>query len=112
MSKPKDGSKSPSGLDRRAVLRGALVVGGVSALSGAAAAMPAPKPAPAATLQTVVAEKEWARVLARVVVNQLPEAVGQVADIKLSSTQIVELQRAYENTLITNMGCDVTTATK
>lgn len=53
----------------------------------------------------VVAEKEWARVLARFVVNQLPEAVGQVADIRLTAAQITELQTAFENTLITNMGC-------
>ncbi len=57
----------------------------------------------------VVAEKEWARVLARFVVNQLPEAVGHVRDIQLTTTQIAELQRAFENTLITNMGCTPTT---
>jgi len=60
--------------------------------------------------QAVVAEREWARVLARHVVNQLPEAVRQVADIKLTATQIRELQRAFENTLITNMGCGTTTS--
>jgi len=104
MSKSKDES---TGIDRRAVIRGALVVGGVSALSGAAAAMTAP--APATTLQTVVAEQEWARVLSRVIVNQLPQAVAQVPDLRLTSTQVLELQRAFENTLITNMGCTVTT---
>ncbi len=110
MSNSNEEEKASTGMDRRAVLRGALVVGGVSALAGAAAAMPTSTSAPAASaLQTTVpAEKEWARVLARVVVNQLPDAVLQVPDIKLTSTQIVELQRVFENTLITNMGCTVT----
>ena len=101
--------KGSTGIDRRAVIRGALVVGGVSALAGAAAAMPAPAPTAAAPpFQTVPAEKEWARVLSRIVVNQLPEAIAQVPDIRLTSTQIVELQRAFEGTLINNMGCTIT----
>jgi len=108
MPKSNDEEKRSAGLDRRSVMRAALAVGGASMLSGAAAAMPTPAPAPPAALQTVPPEKEWARVLARIVVNQLPEAILQVRDIRLTSTQIVELQRAYENTLITNMGCDAT----
>jgi hypothetical protein len=106
MSKSNDESKQPTGLDRRAVMRGALAVGGASILATAAAgASTAPTPTPA--LQ-VVAEQEWARVLSRVIVNQLPQAVAQVPDIRLTTTQVAELQRAFENTLITNMGCTVT----
>ncbi|MBZ5505490.1 MAG: hypothetical protein LAO78_08380 [Acidobacteriia bacterium] len=100
MSKPKDKSK---GLDRRAVMRGALAVGGASILGGAAAG--------AATMpQTVVvAEREWARALARHIVNQLPEAISQVRDVQLTDTQILEIQKAFQNTLVTNMGCEVPT---
>lgn len=54
-------------------------------------------------------EQEWARALARFVANQLPQAVRQVSDIQLNSDQIAVLQSAFENTLITNMGCEVTT---
>lgn len=54
-------------------------------------------------------EQEWARALARFVANQLPQAVSQVSDIQLNSDQIAVLQSAFENTLITNMGCEVTT---
>ena len=53
-------------------------------------------------------EQEWARALARFVTNQLPQALSQVSDIQLNSDQIAVLQRAFENTLITNMGCEVT----
>jgi hypothetical protein len=59
--------------------------------------------------QAVIAvEQEWARALARFVTNQLPQAVSQVPDIQLNSDQIAVLQRAFENTLVTNMGCEVT----
>ena len=54
-------------------------------------------------------EQEWARALARFVANQLPQAVRQVSDIQLNSDQVAVLQRAFENTLVTNMGCEVTT---
>ncbi len=54
---------------------------------------------------TIAAEREWARALARHVANQLPEALRQVRDVKLSAIQIAELQRAFENTLVVNMGC-------
>jgi hypothetical protein len=54
-------------------------------------------------------EQEWARALARFVTNQLPQAVRQVSDIQLSADQVLVLQRAFENTLVTNMGCEVTT---
>jgi hypothetical protein len=54
---------------------------------------------------TFVAEREWARALARHVANQLPEAIRQAQDIQLSPVQVEELRRVFENTLITNMGC-------
>ena len=96
MSKPKDATK---GVDRRAVMRGALALGGASVLGGVAA-----------TSQTaVVSEREWARVLARHVANQLQEAVRTVPELGLTQRQVVELRQAYENTLVANMGCDVPT---
>lgn len=55
---------------------------------------------------TFVAEREWARVLARRVANQLPEAIRQLPDLNLTPDQVRELTRVYENTLITNMGCE------
>jgi hypothetical protein len=55
---------------------------------------------------TFVAEREWARVLARRVANQLPEAIRQVRNIELTPAQVEELRRVFENTLITNMGCE------
>jgi hypothetical protein len=59
-------------------------------------------------LQDVIpVEQEWARALARFVANQLPEAVRQVSDIQLNADQVAVLQRAFENTLVTNMGCEV-----
>jgi hypothetical protein len=96
MSKSKDGSK---GLDRRAAMRGALAIGGASLL-GSTAAMP----------QTAFgAERDWARVLARHVANQLQEAVRTVPELQLTQAQVIELRRVFENTLVTNMGCDVPT---
>jgi hypothetical protein len=96
MSKPKD---APKGVDRRDVMRGALALGGVSILGGVAA-MP----------QTaVVSEREWARVLARHMANQLQEAVRTVPELGLTQVQVNELRAAFENTLVTNMGCDVPT---
>src|ERR1043166_5602442 len=94
MSKPKDAEK---GVDRRALMRGALALGGASLLGGVAA-----------TSQTaVISEREWARVLARHVANQLQEAVRTVPELGLTQAQVIELRRAYENTLVANMGCDV-----
>lgn len=58
---------------------------------------------------TIAVEQEWARALARFVANQLPQAVSQVSDIQLNSDQIAVLQSAFENTLLNNMGCAVTT---
>ena len=55
---------------------------------------------------TFVAEREWARILARRIANQLPEAIRQAPDIQLSAAQVEQLKRVFENTLITNMGCE------
>jgi hypothetical protein len=61
-------------------------------------------------LQDVIpVEQEWARALARFVANQIPQAVSQVSDIQLNADQVDVLRRAFENTLLTNMGCEVTT---
>jgi predicted regulator of Ras-like GTPase activity (Roadblock/LC7/MglB family) len=94
MSKPKDEAK---GLDRRAVMRGALAIGGASLLGGTAA-MPQ---------NAVISEREWARVLARHMANQLQEAARTVPELGLTQVQVVQLRAAFENTLVTNMGCDV-----
>lgn len=97
MSKSKDELKGSGGLDRRAVIRGALAVGGASMLAGATPA----------NAQAVVAEREWARALARHIASQLPEAIRQVRGVQLTDDQIEEIQRAFHNTLVTNMGCEV-----
>src|SRR6476646_473074 len=94
MSDSNDGSK---GLDRRAVMRGALAIGGASLLSGTSA-MPQ---------NAVISEREWARVLARHMANQLQEAARTVPELGLAQPQVVALRQAFENTLVTNMGCDV-----
>jgi hypothetical protein len=101
MSKSKNGSK---GINRRAVIRGALAIGGASMLGGAATTRAVAKP-----VQTAVggAEREWARALARHIVNQLPEAISQLPDLQLTTAQVVEIQQAFQNTLVTNMGCEV-----
>jgi|SRR3954447_11324484 hypothetical protein len=96
MSETNDESK---GLDRRSVMRGALAVGGASLLGGVTA-MPQ---------NAAITEREWARVLARHVANQLQEAVRTVPELQLTQPQVIELRRAFENTLLTNMGCDVPT---
>jgi|SRR5579859_12500 len=102
MPKSNDEPKPSTGpqLDRRSVMRTALVVGGVSALAGAAAA--APREA-----EAVAAEREWARALARHISNQLPEAVRQLPELRLTEEQVEELRRVFQNTLVTNMGCEV-----
>jgi hypothetical protein len=94
MSKPNDEEK---GLDRRAVMRGALAVGGASLLGGAAAM----------SQNAVISEREWARVLARHMANQLQEAARTVPELGLTQPQVVALRQAFENTLVTNMGCEV-----
>jgi len=55
---------------------------------------------------TFVAEREWARTLARHVANQLQEAARQLPDLQLPPDQLERLRQALENTLITNMGCE------
>ena len=102
MAKPKDEKRSAGRkLDRRAVLASApLLVGGLTALAHAATAAPSPDPT-----RTATAEREWARTLARSISDQLPEAARQLPNLCLTSDQIEELKRAFENTLVTNMGC-------
>jgi len=97
---------TPRKLDRRAVMRTALVVGGVSALAGPAAAA---SQAGAATRPeaAVLAEREWARALARHIANQLPEAIRQLPELQLTEEQVHALRRVFQNTLVTNMGCEV-----
>jgi len=96
MSKAKD---EPKGVDRRAVMRGALALGGASILGGVAAT----------PQNAVISEREWARVLARHVANQLQEAVRTVPELGLTQVQVIALRSAFENTLVANMGCDVPT---
>ena len=105
MSKPVVEPKGSAGrkLDRRAMMRTALVVGGASALAGpVAAAAQETRPGPA-----IIAEREWARALARHVANQLPEAVRQLPELQLTEAQVEMLRRVFQNTLVTNMGCEV-----
>ena len=41
--------------------------------------------------------------------NQLQEAARTVPELGLTQPQVVALRQAFENTLVTNMGCDVNT---
>jgi len=41
--------------------------------------------------------------------NQLQEAARTVPELGLTQPQVVALRKAFENTLVTNMGCDVPT---
>jgi hypothetical protein len=54
----------------------------------------------------ITAEKEWARILARNVASQLPQAVSKMRGLHLTPHQVNELQRVFENMLIANMGCE------
>lgn len=87
------------GLDRRDVMRGALALGGASILGGVAAK----------SQNAVISEREWARVLARHMANQLQEAARTVPELGLTQPQVVALRQAFENTLVSNMGCEVPT---
>ena len=98
MPKVNDEAKGSATMDRRAMLRGALAVGGASALAGTAAL--------AQERTAFVAEREWARTLARHISNQLPEAVRALPNLQLNRDQVEELRRAFENTLVVNMGCE------
>jgi len=99
-SEPKNAA-SPK-LNRRTMIGSALAVGGLSALGVGMSKADA-----AANSAAVVAEREWARALARHVANQLPEAARQLPNLCLNSDQLEELRKTFENTLITNMGCEV-----
>src|SRR5260370_17022945 len=98
MPKPNDEPKRSAGskLDRRAMMRTALVVGGVSALAGAAAAAPRES-------EAVVAEREWARALARHIANQLPEAVRQLPDLRFTQQHLKHLPKPLHHTFATTM---------
>ena len=103
MPKRNDEPKRSTGpkLDRRAVIRGALAgsalaVGGASALGRSVAN----------AQSTVPAEREWARTLARHVSNQLNEAAQQIPNFGLTPAQLEQLRTVFENTLVTNMGCE------
>jgi hypothetical protein len=98
MPKAKDEPKRSSSpkLDRRSIIRGALAVGGAAAVARGSALPQAGVPA----------EREWARTLARHVSNQLQEAALQVPNLGLSGDQLEQLRKAFENTLVTNMGCE------
>ena len=98
MPKVNDESKDSAKLDRRAMLRGALAVGGATALAGSSAL--------AQDRAAFVAEREWARTLARHISNQLREAVRGVPNLQLNRDQVEELRSAFENTLVVNMGCE------
>jgi len=41
--------------------------------------------------------------------NQLQEAARTVPELGLTQVQVVALRAAFENTLVTNMGCEVPT---
>jgi hypothetical protein len=99
MPKSNDQQRRSAGtkLDRRTVIRGAFAVGGASVLGRGAANAQA----------EAVAEREWARTLARTISNQLPEAARQIPDLCLTADQLEQLRRVFENTLVTNMGCDI-----
>jgi len=58
----------------------------------------------ASAQQALIAEREWARTLARHVANQLPEAARKIPDLGLTSDQLEQLRKVFENTLVTNMG--------
>ncbi|HWX53721.1 MAG TPA: hypothetical protein VN176_03930 [Verrucomicrobiae bacterium] len=51
-------------------------------------------------------EKEWAVAFARQLASELPEAVRDVPELKLTNRQIAELRLAFENRLIQSMGED------
>ena len=43
--------------------------------------------------ETLVAERAWARALARRVASQLPEAIRQVRGVQLTPAQVKELRK-------------------
>ena len=98
---PKDSASRK--LNRRTMIGSALAVGGLSALG---AALPQSDSA-GAPRAAAISEREWARALARHIANQLPEAVRQLPELQLTEAQVQELRRVFQNTLVTNMGCEV-----
>ncbi len=54
----------------------------------------------------MVREKEWAIAFARQLASELPAAVHDVQDLRLSKQQIAQLRLAFENRLIQSMGED------
>jgi hypothetical protein len=100
---PKDddakGLNSPQ-IDRRLVIGGVLAASGLSALG-------APLSDSNRSPEALVAEREWARTLARSVANQLPEAARQIPGLCLTESQIEQLRKVFENTLVVNMGCEL-----
>ena len=51
-------------------------------------------------------EKEWGRALARQLASELPAAVRDLPELRLTSQQIDQLRIAFENRLIVTMGED------
>jgi len=51
-------------------------------------------------------EKEWGRALARQLASELPAAVRDLPELRLTSQQINQLRIAFENRLIETMGED------
>jgi hypothetical protein len=49
-------------------------------------------------------EKEWGRALARQLASELPAAVRDLPELRLTSGQIDQLRTAFENRLIKTMG--------
>ncbi len=54
----------------------------------------------------MVREKAWAVAIARELASELPAAVRDLPDLKLTSKQIQELRIAFENRLVQSMGED------
>ncbi len=51
-------------------------------------------------------EKEWGRALARQLASELPAAVRDLPELRLTSRQINQLRIAFQNRLIETMGED------
>ena len=51
-------------------------------------------------------EKEWGRALARQLASELPAAVRDLPELRLTSQQINQLRIAFENRLVETMGED------
>ncbi|HEV2691062.1 MAG TPA: hypothetical protein VGV35_21045 [Bryobacteraceae bacterium] len=51
-------------------------------------------------------EKEWGKALARQLASELPGAVRDLPELRLTSQQVEQLRIAFENRLIETMGED------